>query len=701
MKHLVRSKESLKRNYPIEHQKQIRKYWKGLERAEQEKLIHENMEDLTEYTTNSTKSPVERRKQKLFKMVISLSTNTDKTMDSEVLNGLSEKCIEYMKVHSDSTFIDSLLFPTLEQISSVVRFSMHDIGKMIFRRVNDLNYLKLFNQMEEKDKAKKAEASSKASKKKSSKKSSQKGGPTREKEDSSKDMMISPGGNSALKKSLLLQPNTTATFEEEFQKMSREYMSDRSGWIPSSTSNKEPKKKKANHKKRRSNDFGKQAYSGMTKSIENESQKAQSMRNGDVPDFCSEIKRTMSFTNNVQDDIQTLSNNRTLSTKTDTGLIRSQEVTNIYSRPENEVREEDDLSNYEETYDRKSNRGSVDHNQNSSSVDPRNRNLRTNSIEREVKKKVAQNTRAFKPLQIADIPVGSNKVITTRDKKEAKIVNLYSDNAIQEIMNGSKKVQKTCKKLLTPNSKPKRESFRLDLDKTPISDYPEKKKVSSHTKLEDNLNSPIIQKLVEKTPTKIPEKKPVYSAMMNKIGKWEINELDLIAKEKAVKLNPVTLDFDPNEEMKREINPKIDIKKGFQKYLSGAMTLEQGELFFKNYLNYNINESVSKIKASVNAGEQLRIAAFKRLRSVITQSSKTIKSTLVVYGSWMTGLMTESSDIDICIKRFEILERSEIKAILETLEQNLKQFKWVLDIKGIYTATVPVLKMVYLALLGS
>lgn len=658
-------------------------------------MILENMDDLSEYLKDASKSSVERRKQKLFKLILTLIPGREKSIGSDDLKSLGVSCIEYMRIHSDASFIDALLFPTLEQMSSIDRFAMHDLGKLIFRKVNDINYSKLFSQLEEKDKAKKAELSSKASKKKSSKKSSQKGGQVREKDDSLKDIMKSPGENSALKKSSILQPNTTATFEEEFQKMSKEYLSDKSGWIVSSSSNKESKNKKiTNHKKRRSNDFGKQAYSGMAKSIENDSQKAQSMKNGDLPDFSSDIKRTMSFTNNLQDDMKTVSNNRTLSSKTDTGIMKSQEVTNIYSRPENEVREEDDLSNYEETFNRKSNRGSVDHNQNSSSVDPKNRNLRTNSIEREVKKKISLNTRAFKPLQIVDIPASSNKLISTKDKKEAKIVNLYSENAIQEIMRGSKNTPKTCRTLLTPNSKPKRESLRLDLEKSAISMNPEKKKVSSHSKLEDTSFSPSVQKMVEKTPPKINEKKQVYSAMITKLGKWEIDEIDILTKEKAVKLNPITLDFDPNDEMKREINPKIDIKTGFQKYLSGAMTLEQGELFFKNYLNYNINECVSKIKANVNNSEQLRISAFKRLRSVITQSSKSFKSTLMVYGSWVTGLMTETSDIDICIKRYEILDRLEVKAILETLEYHLKQFKWVLDIKGIYTATVPVLKMV-------
>jgi predicted nucleotidyltransferase len=695
MKHLTKSKESLKRNYPLEHQKQLRKFWKNQSQEEKEKLILGNMDNLPRYLKGGSGTKEEGRKEKMFHMVVSLVPGREESLKASDLNDLVSQCLEYLKTLGDTCFIDSLLFPTLEQMSSIPRFALHDLGRFIFKTINDLNFSKLFTQLEEKDKAKKADTTSKASKKKSSKKSSQKGQPTKEKDETTKDFTKSPGENSHLLKAQSGLHNSTTTYEEELHKLSREYMSEKGGWIPSSGCIKEPKKANPYHKKRRSNDFNNKASSGVAMTKGSDSQKAQSMYDGEAYESMPDIKRTMSFTNNVQDELHTVSNNRTLSTKTESKILRSQEVTNIYDKPGGEVREEDDMSNYDETFDRKSNRGSVDYNQNSSSVDPKNRNLRTNSIEREVKKKLLPSARAFKPLQKGEYPLSSSKVLSNKDKKEAKLVNLYSENAIKEIMMTTSQTKPSKEKGgLKPNRNP-RNSHCAESETAKLSPInPERKKASSNTKLDELSNSPLTQKLVEKTPTKAQDKKQVFSAMINKIGKWEIDELDLIAKEKSAKMNPVTLNFDPSEDKKPEIHPKIDIKKGFQKYLSGPMSLEQGELFFKNYLNYNINECVSRIKASVNASEPLRISAFKRVRNIISQSAKSAKTSVVLYGSWATGLMTENSDIDVCIKRFEIIDRMEHKAILESLEQTFKCFKWALEVKGIYTAMVPVLKLV-------
>lgn len=701
MKHLTKSKESLKRNYPLEHQKQIRKYWKNLPPDEKTRLVLENHDSLAGYLKESSSNRDERRKEKLFHMVVSLVPGREELLKASDLENLGEQCVEFMKSLGDTNFIDSLLFPTFEQMASIPRFSLHDLGRSIFKTIDAHNFSKLFTQLEEKDKAKKADQVSKASKKKSSKKSSQKGQPLKEKDEAPLEFMMHPSDSACQKKAAYQHQNSTTTYEEEFQKLSREYLSDKGGWIPSSISNKDSKKPKANRKKRRSNDFTNKASSLVAVSKGSESQKAQSMCNSEIYESASEVKRTMSFSNNLPDELNTVSNNRTLSTKTESKILRSQEVTNIYSKPEIEVREEDDMSNYDETFDRKSNRGSVDHNQNSSSVDPKNRNLRTNSIEREVKKKLVPNARAFKPLQKNDLPVNSNKVLSTKDKKEVKLVNLYSENAIKEIMKTSHQTKNPKDKAGLNSNRIPRNSYCGDSDSTKVSpSNPEKKKPSSNTKLEEGCHSPSVVKTVDKTPTKIHEKKQVYSAMINKIGKWEIDERDMIPKEKSAKMKPVTLNFDPSEDIKPEILPKIDIKKGFQKYLSGPMSLEQGELFFRNYLSYNINECVSRIKAGVNSSEPLRITAFKRVRNIITQSSKSIKSSIILYGSWATGLMVESSDIDICIKRFEVIDRIELKSILETLEQNFKCFKWVTEVKGIYTAMVPVLKLVYFPNVG-
>ena len=63
------------------------------------------------------------------------------------------------------------------------------------------------------------------------------------------------------------------------------------------------------------------------------------------------------------------------------------------------------------------------------------------------------------------------------------------------------------------------------------------------------------------------------------------------------------------------------------------------------------------------------------------------------YGSWNTGLLIPSSDIDLCIQGFEGIDRQGVIKILETIENNLRLFKWIVKIKPIYSATLPIIKI--------
>lgn len=63
------------------------------------------------------------------------------------------------------------------------------------------------------------------------------------------------------------------------------------------------------------------------------------------------------------------------------------------------------------------------------------------------------------------------------------------------------------------------------------------------------------------------------------------------------------------------------------------------------------------------------------------------------YGSWNTGLLIPDSDIDLCIQGFEGVDRQGVIKILETIENNLRLFKWIKTIKPIYTATLPIIKI--------
>jgi hypothetical protein len=679
VQHLLNSKDSFKRNYALEHQKQIRKYWKALPQDEKESLVVEHAESALTSIQGTNRE--DKRRQKILNLVRSLGTvKTDNVLEPEP--NIRNKAIGYFKSLDDTTFIDSLLFPTLDQVSDEGRFCLHSLGRLVYKRVNDINFSKLVTQLEEK-KVTETKSAKTTSKKKSSKKQSHKGSGHPTTPTDQEGVMESPEDATNQKKILAL--------DEEMKLVAQEFTSgDGSDWFCSGTGSHSNRNKNRAKKPRpktgkpfdsviASKQFPQISVASGGGGASGSDCKAQSLHDAVFTD--SEVKRTYSTSNHIQaDDLYKTSNNRTLSTKTEDKLKPTQALTQQYSRPEVEVREEDDLS-AEDTISRASNRGSVDHKNQNSSVDHKKNNLRTNSIERDVKKKLASsNNRLFKQLQ------KNSEVVPKKDSKQAQLVSLYSNHDIKEIMNNCeiKKIVRLARASAVNPSKPA-ESSCLDPETGKIPLLIELRKGSSHHKNEE-ASSPLAPKLVEKTPPskKNTEGKKVFSNAVNKHQKWEDSAQD------GSQLNqPSTLDFDGVEEA---LKPHIN--KGFQKYLSGPMTLEQGDLFFKNYLNYSINECVSKVKAVTKSYEPLRITAFKRIRNVITQTFKTIKSTLLIYGSWVTGLMIDSSDIDLCIKRYEVLERNEIRNLLETLENCFRHFKWVLEVKGIYTASVPVLKLV-------
>lgn len=58
--------------------------------------------------------------------------------------------------------------------------------------------------------------------------------------------------------------------------------------------------------------------------------------------------------------------------------------------------------------------------------------------------------------------------------------------------------------------------------------------------------------------------------------------------------------------------------------------------------------------------------------------------------------MTPFSDIDLMLCGFETFDRAEIIMALELIERNLRRLAWIVQIKAVLTATVPVLKIVSL-----
>ena len=67
-----------------------------------------------------------------------------------------------------------------------------------------------------------------------------------------------------------------------------------------------------------------------------------------------------------------------------------------------------------------------------------------------------------------------------------------------------------------------------------------------------------------------------------------------------------------------------------------------------------------------------------------------------LFGSCATGLALKTSDIDIAVSGFDILDGPQIVGILQVIYEKLKYFKWEKSAKPIYSAAIPVLKLVNL-----
>jgi len=67
---------------------------------------------------------------------------------------------------------------------------------------------------------------------------------------------------------------------------------------------------------------------------------------------------------------------------------------------------------------------------------------------------------------------------------------------------------------------------------------------------------------------------------------------------------------------------------------------------------------------------------------------------LRIFGSCATGLSLPTSDIDLGITGFETHPRSDLIYLLTNLANILEKLPWVKSIERIFTANIPIIKMV-------
>lgn len=111
-------------------------------------------------------------------------------------------------------------------------------------------------------------------------------------------------------------------------------------------------------------------------------------------------------------------------------------------------------------------------------------------------------------------------------------------------------------------------------------------------------------------------------------------------------------------------------------------------------LNSLVDGFVHKLKCLSQKTESSRKLTKQRLQKVMDLTfPNTNQPELTEYGSWKTGLLIPDSDIDFQITNTGAISREDVIQILDTFSFNLKNFGWVKDVKQIFSAKLPILKI--------
>mgnify|MGYP001013549787 FL=1 len=65
-----------------------------------------------------------------------------------------------------------------------------------------------------------------------------------------------------------------------------------------------------------------------------------------------------------------------------------------------------------------------------------------------------------------------------------------------------------------------------------------------------------------------------------------------------------------------------------------------------------------------------------------------------LYGSCATGFALNTSDVDIAISGFGFMDRMDVVIFLQSVQEKLSKFAWIKSITPIFSAAIPVLKLV-------
>eukprot|EP00828_Plagiopyla_frontata_P043303 TRINITY_DN6709_c0_g1_i2.p1 TRINITY_DN6709_c0_g1~~TRINITY_DN6709_c0_g1_i2.p1 ORF type:complete len:447 (+),score=38.96 TRINITY_DN6709_c0_g1_i2:503-1843(+) len=110
---------------------------------------------------------------------------------------------------------------------------------------------------------------------------------------------------------------------------------------------------------------------------------------------------------------------------------------------------------------------------------------------------------------------------------------------------------------------------------------------------------------------------------------------------------------------------------------------------FTQKITTDLDKKVNQLVNDSNQLSSLKMLIIQRLRFLVIQLNSQL--TISLFGSLVTGLSLPTSDIDINIIDNSGMQNPE--QVLKMLMEILQKQKWIKQYKGIFTASVPVLKL--------
>lgn len=122
-----------------------------------------------------------------------------------------------------------------------------------------------------------------------------------------------------------------------------------------------------------------------------------------------------------------------------------------------------------------------------------------------------------------------------------------------------------------------------------------------------------------------------------------------------------------------------------------------GIINFHSTLTVDLENFVSDIHTQLNSVKKLRMDLYKQIQIIAKEAFDNEFVSLQIFGSIATGLALPSSDMDISISGLKMFgDRNVLLEYMETLNNKLSSLDCIQQKLLISTATVPVIKLVYL-----